>query len=123
MINSWSELFQAIKTWFNTELKIERKKRESAITQTDLDNIKKIEDLMYAPKRFDWDSYYNKPSYQRDPYYQNLRKDDSMWEDQIQQEVKDALTRIQDTDDPTEREKRRQELIKKLRAKYGLDHP
>jgi len=123
MINSWSELFQAVKAWFNTELKIERKKREPIVTQTDLDNIKKISDLMYAPKRFDWDSYYNQPSYTRDPYYQNLKRDDSMWEDQIQQEVKDALTRMQDTDDPVEREKRRQELIKKLRAKYGLDHP
>lgn len=120
MINSWSELYQVVKTWFNSELKFERKQEIEPLPK---DQAKMINDLLSVPRSHDpWSITYRRDWYD-DPYYKNMKRDDSMWEDQIQQETNDAEGRLQAEPDPVKREARRQELLKKIRAKYGLDRP
>lgn len=128
MIHTWSDLFVAIKKWFDTPITREdiknKFKKDPRPTTTQLD----AKNLLHTPinRRFIEPYFrydYNRDRLDIDPYYKNLKRDDSMWEDQIQQEVDDALTKMQDSTDPAARAIHRQELIQKLRQKYGLDHP
>lgn len=129
MIHTWSDLLAAVKKWFDTPLKWERKtySTTTSISQEDLNSFKKINDLMKAPRNASfndvWRRDYDRNNWYDDPYYKNLKIDDSMWQDQINQEVDAAEGRLQTEPDPAKRAARRQELLRKIRMKYGLDHP
>ena len=114
MINSWSELFQAIKIWWHTPITVADIKKKIV---KEKEPPVPFEDLLRVPKNPAFaKSYFDHDIYSRvDPYYANLKIDDSVWQD-----AEDEIRQLPPAKTPEEAKARREELIRRVRAKYGL---